>query len=58
MKPNTLPQNSVPGQGRRLADKAAAEGGLINFWWRPEFCDGKIIGFLVAFEGQTPRLVR
>lgn len=53
-----LPERFIPGQGQRLADKAVAEGRVIRFRWKPDLCDGKIIGFLVAFEGQKPRRVR
>jgi hypothetical protein len=53
-----LPQKFIPGQGQRLADKGVAEGRVVKFRWKPDLCDGRIIGFVVAFEGQKPRRVR
>jgi hypothetical protein len=53
-----LPQKFVPGQGQRLADRAVAEGRVIRFRWKPNLCDGKILGFWIASEGHKPSLVR
>ena len=53
-----LPERFVPGQGQRAADKAVAEGRTRKFQWKPDLCDGKLIGFLVRFEGQEPKLIR
>jgi len=53
-----LPQKFIAGQGQRLADKGVAEGRVVKFRWKPDLCDEKIIGFVVAFEGQKPRRVR
>jgi hypothetical protein len=48
-----LPQEFVPGQGQKLADRAVAEGRAIKFRWKPDLCEGKILGFWIAFEGQV-----
>ena len=53
-----LPQKFVPGQGQRLADRAVAEGRIIRFRWKPNLCEGKILGFWITSEGHKPKLVR
>jgi hypothetical protein len=52
---NPLPENFVPGEGQRRADKNIAEGRSIKIdTLMPNMRDGKIMGFLFALPGDRP----
>jgi hypothetical protein len=55
---NPLPEDFIPGEGQRQADKAVDEGRSIKIDLMPNLRDGKIMGFLLALPGERHKLIR